>query len=91
MSKIVKKRSGKTVKKFTESPFKIYWDKKNYLFLALGIALSVVGYYLLSISPWDNPAALVVSPIILFIVYIVIFPLSIFYKSKSASKSSVEG
>ena len=64
------------------SPFKNYWEKENYIFLAIGIILLVVGYILMGQGKWDNPLSLSVSPIILLIAYFVFFPLAIFYKKK---------
>lgn len=75
----VKKQNGKN--KFV-SPFNNYWEKENYIFLALGILFIVVGYILMGQGKWDNTISLSVSPIILLIGYLVFFPLSIFYRKK---------
>lgn len=90
MTQKIKKKSLVS-KKIIASPFSIYWDKKNYLFLFLGFALLVVGYYLMSLGSWDSTESLIISPIILVIAYILIFPLSIFSRKKeSADKSKAE-
>lgn len=83
MAQKIKKKSA-APKKNLVSPFKIYWEKKNYIFLFLGFALLILGYYIMSIGPWDSTASLVISPIILVIAYILIFPLSIFSKKKES-------
>ncbi len=83
MAQKIKKKSA-APKKNLVSPFKIYWEKKNYIFLFLGFALLILGYYVMSIGPWDSTASLVISPIILVIAYILIFPLSIFSKKKES-------
>jgi len=88
MAKAVKKRNVKTVKKVLTSPFKIYWNKKNYLFLFLGFLLLIVGFYAMSIGSWDSFSALYISPIILFIAYLLIFPASIFSRVKEDSSES---
>ena len=86
MAQKIKKKTTLTKKKL-ESPFNIYWDKKNYLFLFLGFALLIVGFYIMSIGSWDSFTSLVISPIILAIAYILIFPLSIFAKKKVTANS----
>ncbi len=85
MSKIRKK--AKSNKNKFVSPFKDYWSKENIIFLSIGIVLLIIGYWLMSLTPWDNPIALNLSPIVLLIAYLVIIPLSIFYKKKSVNKS----
>jgi sulfite exporter TauE/SafE len=82
MAKTVKKRTIKTVKKKQESPFGIYWEKKNYLFFFAGLVLIIAGFYFMSIGNWDSYESLVVSPLLLTAAYIFIFPLSIFSKTK---------
>jgi len=81
MAKI--KRKIKSTKVSLTSPFKDYWKRENIIFLSIGILLLVLGYYLMSIDPWDNPIALTLSPIVLLTAYLIFFPLSIFYKKKS--------
>ena len=84
MAKAVKKRTVKTTKKTFVSPFSIYWDKTNYILLFAGILFVIVGFYVMSIGNWDSTASLVVSPIILFIGYVIIFPLSILFRKKGS-------
>ena len=83
----VKKRVSATNKKFI-SPFENYWTKNNYLLLGLGIAVLIIGYFLLSQGPWDNPLSLSVAPIVLLVAYVIIFPLAIMYKKKSHNSSN---
>ena len=83
MAKTVRKRNVKSSKKSFDSPFKIYWEKKNYLFFYLGFVLLIAGYYVMSIGKWNSTASLVFSPIILIITYIFIFPASILYRNKN--------
>lgn len=85
MSKI-RKKAKSTKAKFV-SPFKDYWTKENIIFLSIGIVLLIIGYWLMSLPPWDNPIALNLSPIVLLIAYLIFIPLSIFYKKKSVNKS----
>ncbi|NCS88248.1 MAG: hypothetical protein AUK34_11875 [Ignavibacteria bacterium CG2_30_36_16] len=91
MSKVVRKKNIKVVKKTLESPFKIYWESKNYFLFFAGIALIIIGFYFMSVGGWDSTASLIISPLILGIAYLLIFPASIFYGKKveePAEKSS---
>lgn len=80
---MTKQRKRVRAVKKTESPFKNYWDKTNYLILGVGLFLLIIGYFLMAQGPWDNPISLTVSPIILLIAYLIIFPLAIFYKKRT--------
>ncbi len=82
MAKKVKKRKVKQTKKVRVSPFNIYWEKKNYHFLVLGIIVIIIGFYLLSVGAWNSFSSLVIAPILLVAGYVIIFPLSIFYRKK---------
>lgn len=86
MGKSVRKKSVKSAKKTFVSPFNIYWDKTNYILLFTGILFVIVGFYVMSIGNWDSTASLVISPIILFIGYVIIFPLSILFRKKESAK-----
>ncbi|MFN3872848.1 MAG: hypothetical protein ACK4R9_07590, partial [Ignavibacterium sp.] len=81
MTKIKKRAAVKSSKKLP-SPFNIYWEKNNYILLIVGIVITIIGYYLMSIGPWNSNESLVYSPIILFIAYVIIFPLAIVYKRR---------
>jgi hypothetical protein len=54
-----------------------FFSKKNYLGIALGIAVLGVGFFLLGLGPADNKIALNVAPFVLIIAYAIILPLSI--------------
>ena len=82
MATKIKKRTIKQVKKTAVSPFNIYWEKKNYFLLCLGLLVTILGFYFMTLGPWDSFSSLVISPIILFIAYVIIFPLSIFLRKK---------
>ncbi len=84
------KRKQKTAKKVFASPFKDYWEKTNYIIFGAGLAVMLLGYYLMGQGPWDNPISLSISPIVLLIAYLVIFPLAIFYRSKRKSKEDIQ-
>ena len=82
MAKTVKRKPLRATKKIFDSPFSIYWRKENYLILITGAVLLIIGYFVMSIDPWNSTPAIVISPIILLIVYIFIVPLAILYKKK---------
>jgi len=88
--KVRKKGIRKTKAKVAASPFKIYWEKQNYIFLALGFVILVISFYLMSIGPWDSVPSLVISPILLVIAYVLIFPASILYRKKAEQKTNQE-
>lgn len=81
MAKVKPKKKTKII----QSPFANYWGKKNYIILISGIFIILLGFILMSQSPWDNTLSLTISPIVLLIAYVVIIPLSILYKNKSNS------
>tara|TARA_Y100001970_G_C13987666_1_gene726529 strand:- start:55 stop:264 length:210 start_codon:yes stop_codon:yes gene_type:complete len=57
-------------------PFK----KINYLLFAIGILVIILGYVLMATGEVDSFQSIKLAPIILLIGYMVIIPLSIFYK-----------
>ncbi len=86
--KIVKNKKNLKV---LPSPFKNYWTKQNYYILGFGIFTVIIGFILMSQSPWDNPLSLSVSPVVLLFAYIVVFPIAILYKRKNSSVEDVSG
>jgi len=90
MAKKVLRKQTRQIKKAKASPFSIYWEKQNYYLLIIGLVIIAVGYYFMTIGPWNSFSSLVISPIILFIGYVVIFPLSIFLRKRSAKEIPTE-
>lgn len=91
MAKKVKRKNVRGQKKAVKvSPFNIYWTKRNYMFLFLGMAVLVLGFYLMSIGPWNSFVSLVLSPIVLVIGYVFIFPMAILYKGKKEENLTEE-
>jgi hypothetical protein len=76
------KRKVKKEKKTFVSPFKDYWTKENYIIFAVGFIVVFIGFLLMSQGPYDNPVSLHISPIVLLVAYLIIFPLSILFKKK---------
>jgi len=90
MAKIISKKRTQKPSKVLSSPFSIYWSKTNYSILVLAVLLAVLGYYLLSIKPWNSGASLYLAPIILIVVYIVFFPLSILFKKEEQTEQDLK-
>ena len=66
------------------------FGKLNYLVIAIGIALAIVGMYMLSLEPVDNKMVLNVAPFVLALAYLVVIPAGILLPSgaQKAEKSS---
>ena len=90
MPKKPKKRQSHSSKKVFTSPFNIYWEKNNYYLLYTGIGIIILGFYLMSIGPWNSFTSLVISPIVLVIGYIFVIPASIFYRKKNNTEDIKE-
>ncbi len=54
--------------------------KYNFRFFLAGLILLLIGFYIMTIGPWDSVYALTISPIILLLAYFIIFPLGILNK-----------
>ena len=61
-----------------ESPF----NKINYMLFAIGLVIIGLGYLIIANNTVDSSAATKIGPLILFIGYCVIIPVSIMYKSR---------
>ncbi|KAF0140975.1 MAG: hypothetical protein A2279_06680 [Stygiobacter sp. RIFOXYA12_FULL_38_9] len=79
-------KSLKETKKNFVSPFQEYWTNKNYLFLLGGLAVLILGYFLMAQSPWDGFSSLTLSPLILLAGYVVVIPFAIMVKSSFFKK-----
>lgn len=85
-----KKKNVKTSSaKSLPSPFNMYWEKTNYLLFGLGMALIILGFYFMSLGEWDSSSSLVVSPILLFLGFVVVMPASILYRKKVTAETEV--
>ncbi len=88
MAKVVKRQKLRSVKSKQSdiSPFNIYWEKENYILLAVGILFIIAGFYMMSIGNWESKASLVFSPILLTIGYVFVIPAAIFYRKKQTNE-----
>ena len=89
MPKQVNKRSVRKPKKIV-SPFNIYWNKKNFAFLFIGLLVIIAGFVFMSMGSWDSFPSLFVSPVVLVIGYLIILPASILLVGKNNVKSKDE-
>lgn len=81
-----KKKNVKAAKKSFPSPFNIYWEKTNYLLFGIGLLLVILGFYFMSLGEWNSFSALMISPILLFIGFVIVLPASILYHKKASSQ-----
>ena len=61
-----------------------YWNfsKFNYLLFGIGILIIIIGYLIMLTGETDSFQSVKLAPTILLIGYVIIIPLSIFYKFK---------
>ncbi len=52
----------------------------NYALFLLGVALLIVGFFLLRIPPHDGFASLTAGPLLLFFDFVIVFPLAIIWR-----------
>lgn len=60
---------------------------RNWAIFGLGIAIIVVGYFLLSVPPVDGFWSLTAAPLLLVTGYCVLLPIAILYKGPGAEES----
>ncbi|HAW08207.1 MAG TPA: hypothetical protein DCW42_03415 [Bacteroidetes bacterium] len=78
--------SRKTTKK--QAQWLLPWTKQNFIIMAIGLGVIIVGYLLMATGitegpalpegKWNNPLAVTVAPILLVLGYCVILPFGIF-------------
>tara|TARA_Y100000590_G_scaffold248284_1_gene279002 strand:- start:11 stop:229 length:219 start_codon:yes stop_codon:yes gene_type:complete len=56
------------------------FNKFNYLIFGIGVLTIIVGYILMSTGEVDSFQSIRLSPFLLFIGYVILIPLSIFFK-----------
>lgn len=90
MATKTKKKNVKSAKKSLPSPFNIYWERINYLLFGIGILTIILGFYFMSRGSWNSSESLIVSPILLVIGFVVIIPISIFYRKRTVPKTETD-
>ena len=58
------------------------FDEKNYMLFFLGVLIIAIGYMLMATGETDSFRSVKLAPVILLLGYVVIIPLSIFYRFK---------
>ena len=56
------------------------FNKNNYLIFGIGVLIIIIGYILMKTGDVDSFQSVRLSPFLLFIGYIILIPLSIFYR-----------
>jgi hypothetical protein len=85
MAKVVKSKKAKAAE-----VLHISLTNKNYMIIGLGILLIIIGYVFMAENSVDGFLPTVVAPILLVLGYIVVVPVGILYKDKSAEIASPE-
>ena len=67
---------------------KLYFTKKNYIIFIAGAIGLVLGYFLMSIGPYDSFWSLTLSPIIVMFALIVLFPAGIMLNFRKKNDNS---
>ncbi len=70
--------------------FQMPFDAKNMRIIALGIAMIVLGYVVMYVSPTMSDMALTVSPILLLLGYCVIVPMGIMAGARKKRAAGTE-
>ena len=78
MAKVQKKR--KSSRRPLEVPEAELPQRVNYMILALGVIVVIIGFLVMSAGDAVSPLSVTTAPIILFIGFCVIIPIGIIYK-----------
>lgn len=86
--RVTKTKSERRVS--VQSPFHLYLGKENFIILGVAVVLTVLGFVLMGTGSWDSTESLVFAPIVLFVSYVVLIPLSMFFKKKKSEEPAQE-
>ena len=89
MPKQLNKRNIRKPKKIV-SPFNVYWNKKNFIFLFIGLVIIISCFILMSVGSWDSFPSLFISPVVLVIGYLIILPASVLITGKHEEENKNE-
>lgn len=86
----MKTKDMKTKKKAQKKPKVLEWPliRENYLLFGLGILVLIIGYFLLTIGPWDSFWSRTLAPIVLVVGYLVVIPVAILHGKKGRKKEN---
>jgi len=62
------------------------FSTKNYILFAVGLALIIVGYFVMANGEVDSFQSLSVAPVMLFVGYIIFIPAALIYRDKSGNE-----
>jgi len=62
------------------------FGKTNYILFAIGVFTLIIGYYLMASGSVNSFQSLTLSPILLFLGYIIIIPFALIYREKINKK-----
>lgn len=79
MTRVVKGKMARKGKRDETFPF----ERENYMILAVGLVLIILGYLALSEKTVEGVLPLTVAPILLVIGYCVVIPIGIMYRRKT--------
>ena len=63
------------------------FGKTNYILFTIGVFMLIIGYYLMASGSVNSFQSLTLSPILLFLGYIVIIPFALVYREKADKKA----
>ena len=89
MAKQIQKERAASKKKIKRQDILVL-EPINYKIILIGLVVIIAGYFALSATPWDNPIALNVAPILLVVGYCVIIPLGVLYRRKKPAVDTLE-
>jgi uncharacterized membrane protein YiaA len=58
------------------------FTKTHAILLALCVVIEVIGFWMLSVAPWNNPISQTYAPILLVFVFFVAIPAAIFFPGR---------
>ena len=84
----MKTKDTKAKKKAHKRPQVLEWplNRENYILFGLGILVLIVGYFFLSIGPWDSFWSRTLAPIVLVVGYLIVIPIAILRGKKVTKK-----
>ncbi|MDD3044006.1 MAG: hypothetical protein PHF33_00930 [Candidatus Delongbacteria bacterium] len=69
---------------------KLYFTGRNYIIFAIGLGVLTLGFYLMSVGPYDSFWSLTLSPLLVLFSLAVVFPYGIMKNFKNEASKSTE-
>lgn len=80
MAKVIKKK-----KLFSGESKALSLERRNYLILGIGVLTIIIGYIVMATGDTYSFQSLTLAPIILLIGYLILIPLALLYRRRSAT------